>query len=219
MAIKTNDFIEIDYIGKVKETDQIFDITNKEDAKKNNVFNEKAEYGPVKVVIGEKQLVKGLEDFLIGKEIGKYKVELTAEKAFGKKNPKLMRIIPMNVFVQQNIKPFPGLQLNLDGLIGTVRSVSGGRVIMDFNHPLAGRGIIYEVDVKRIITDAKEKVEIMIHGLHREIKFDFKDNVLEINTDLPKQLEEAVEKKIKGLISDVKEVKFKKPEVKKEDKK
>ena len=217
MAIKQNDFIELDYIGRIKEGNHIFDITNKEEAKKNKIFNEKAEYGPVKVVIGEKQLVKGLEDFLIGKEVGKYTVELTSEKAFGKKNPKLMKIIPTNVFIQQNIKPFPGLQLNLDGLIGTVRSVSGGRVIMDFNHPLAGRDIIYEVDIKRIITDTKEKVEIMIHGLHRDIKFDFKNNILEITADVPKQLEEAVEKKINGLISEVKEVKFKKPEVKKEN--
>ena len=150
MAIKQNDFIELDYIGRIKEGNHIFDITNKEEAKKNKIFNEKAEYGPVKVVIGEKQLVKGLEDFLIGKEVGKYTVELTSEKAFGKKNPKLMKIIPTNVFIQQNIKPFPGLQLNLDGLIGTVRSVSGGRVIMDFNHPLAGKDLTFKIKVVKI---------------------------------------------------------------------
>ena len=217
MAIKKNDFVELDYIGSLKESNQIFDITNKEEAKKLKIFNEKAEYGSIKVIIGEKQLVKGLEDFLIGKEPGEYKVELTAEQAFGKKNPKLMRIIPMNAFIKQNIKPFPGLQLNLDGLIGTVRSVSGGRVVMDFNHPIAGRDVVYEVKVKGIITDAKEKVGILIHNLHRDIKFDFKSNVVEIHADVPKQLEEAIEKKIKGLVQEVKEVKFVKPKA--EDKK
>ena len=49
--------------------------------------------------------LKGVDDFLIGKEIGKYTIELTPEKAFGNRESKLVQMIPMKVFQQHKINP------------------------------------------------------------------------------------------------------------------
>jgi len=156
MAIRKKDFVELDFTGKVKETGQIFDTTLKEDAKKIGAENVK----PLKVCVGEGMLVSGFDEALEGKEIGKkYSIEIEPKKAFGPRDPKLIKIVPISVFHEKEVNPYPGLVLNIDGILARISSVSGGRVTTDFNLPLAGKTIIYEFEVKKIINDQKEKLE------------------------------------------------------------
>ena len=54
---------------------------------------------------------------------------------------------------EKDINPYPGALLNLDGMLAKILSVSGGRVITDFNSPLASKEIAYEFTIKRKITD------------------------------------------------------------------
>ncbi len=63
--------------------------------------------------------------------------------------------------------------LNLDGMIAKILSVSGGRVSVDFNNPLAGKDIEYEFTIKRKITDEKEKVDALQDFFFRK-RFDIK---------------------------------------------
>ena len=58
MTIKKGDFIEMDFIGKIKETNDIFDLTNEKEAKANNLFNPKAKYGPRKYASVKVMLLK-----------------------------------------------------------------------------------------------------------------------------------------------------------------
>ena len=127
MPVKANDFVELEYTGRLKDSGVVFDTTDEKVAKEHEL--PKAQYGPVVVVIGQGQLLKGLEEHIIGKEPGNYRIELPAEKAFGKKNAKLIQMIPASKFTQQKIQPVPGLQLNIDGVLCTVRQVTGGRVM------------------------------------------------------------------------------------------
>ena len=71
MKTKDHDFIEIDYIAKIKDTDTIFDITKEEDAKKFNLYNKEIKYKPLRICLGERQVIQGLDDFLIDKELKK----------------------------------------------------------------------------------------------------------------------------------------------------
>jgi len=86
--------------------------------------------------------LKGVDDFLIGKEIGKYIIELSPEKAFGNRESKLVQMIPMKIFHQHKINPVPGTLFNFDNKVAKILTVSGGRVMVDFNNPLAGKDII-----------------------------------------------------------------------------
>src|SRR3989338_7931190 len=143
---KEKDFVEIDYVGRIKESNQIFDLTDKALAKKNNIYNENAKYGSRIICLGENQILPTIDKFLIDKEVGEnYTLELKPEDSFGKKDSNLIKIVPSDILKKQKINPFPGLQIHAGGLIGTIRSVSGGRVTIDFNHPLAGKNLVYDI--------------------------------------------------------------------------
>jgi FKBP-type peptidyl-prolyl cis-trans isomerase 2 len=156
-VISKKDFVEIEYTGRLKEENIVFDTTDEKVAKENNLQG--GEYGPVVICVGENQVLKGIDKNLEGKEIGKeYSLKIPPEDAFGTKDAKLIQLIPTNKFKQQNIQPMPGMQLNIDGIMGTVKTVSGGRTLVDFNHPLSGREMSYTVKVNKKITDDNEKL-------------------------------------------------------------
>jgi len=211
MPLKEKDFIEIEFIARDKETNKVFDLTDKETAKKEKIYNEKAEYGPIIICIGEHQIIKGLDSFLIGKEINReYKVELSPEEGFGKKDTKLLRLIPSKLFKKQNIQPFPGLQINIDGLLGIVRTVSPGRSIVDFNHPLAGHTLVYNLKINRIITKDDEKISSLLNFFMKDPKIKLEDNKLTIESPIPEPIQKLLEEKIKKLTPNIKEIKFSK---------
>jgi len=141
-------WLEIKYIGYIKDTNTIIDYTK----------------NPVVVPIGKGVLYSFLEKALENVEIGKTYV-FTFVRPFGERRDDLIKIIPLSEFVKRNIKPFPGLIVNVDGIRGTVRSVSGGRVIVDFNHPLAGKDLIYEIDVIREVDKLEDKIRGFIEFL------------------------------------------------------
>lgn len=217
MKIKKGDFIELDYVGRIKEDGRIFDLTSVDIAKKEGLYQEKQQYGPRIICVGEGQIVKAIDSYLEGKDMGTYTLSLEPEQAFGKKNAKLMKIVPVTLFHKQKIRPFPGLQINMDGFMGIVKTVSGGRVIVDFNHPLAGRNVTYELSVKRIVSDVKEKIKAHLHTLFgKDIDFTFVQGKLSIDFPLPEPMQQQVTDHIKKVLSDVKEVTF---SAKKEEKK
>ena len=152
--IKKKDFVEIDFTGRIKESGQIFDTT------KENSENKEAK--PVKVCVGDGMLVKGFDEALEGKEEGKsYSIEIKPENAFGPRKPELVKIIPLSVFLEKEINPYPGLMLNMDGILARISSVSGGRVTTDFNSPLAGKIIVYDFKIKRTVERAEEKLKAL----------------------------------------------------------
>jgi len=216
MAIKQKDFIEIDYTGKVKDDGYVFDTTDETTARKEELHNEEMTYGPVIICVGEKHLVKGLDDAIVGKDIGEYDIDLIPENAFGKKDAKLLKLIPTNVFIKQQISPMPGLQVNMDGVVGTIRSVSGGRTFVDFNHPLSGKDITYHIKIHRIIEDDKEKLEAVakLQFGSKRTKVEVADGkaMIDIGIDVPEQIEEQIASKMKELIPGITEIKFKKQE-------
>ena len=158
MVIKKKDFVELEFTGKIKESGQIFDTTYKEEAKKIGAEN----VGPLKICVGEGMLVKGFDESLVGKEVGKdYSVEIGPKNAFGPRDLKLIKIIPISVFHEKEVNPYPGLVLNIDGMIVRISSVSGGRVTADFNLPLAGKTLIYDFKIRKLIEGNEEKLNAL----------------------------------------------------------
>jgi len=168
MSLQKKDFVEIEFTAKVKDGN-VFDSNIKEDLK-NAKLN--LEPKPVIFSIGGGMFLKGVEDFLEGKEIGKYNIELSPEKAFGHRDSRLIQIMPMRVFREQRLNPVPGIMFNFDGRIAKILSVSGGRIIADFNNPVAGKTVVYDLNVIRKVDDINEKAKAFIEFLFRR-KFDF----------------------------------------------
>jgi len=217
-TIKKKDFIEVEYTGKTKEENIIFDTTDEKTAKEADIHAEGMNYGPVIICLGEQQLIQGLEEELEGKETEKeYTIELSPEKGFGKKDAKLIRMIPFSTFKKQQIMPQPGMQINIDGVIGTIKTAAGGRCLVDFNHPLSGRELIYTIKVNRLITDDKEKIKAYISlSLNlKDITVNLKENKAEIITKkaVPREISEKITEKLKELIPSVKEFELKEEKV------
>lgn len=213
VKVETGNFIEVEYVARVKTTNKIFDLTDEKLAKKEGIFSDKMEYGPIVVCIGEGQLLRGLDDEVIGKEIGKkYTIKLDSESAFGRKNAKLIKMISMSAFKKEKINPYPGLQVNINDMIGLVRTVSGGRIMIDFNHPLAGRDVVYEIKLNKKITDDKEKLDCLIRTdlMQKKFESEIKEGKakVEISIKLPVELEKKFVERAKKLIPKIKEIKF-----------
>ena len=187
---KKKDFIELEYTGKNRTNNEVFDSNILEEAKKLNP--KVTEVKPLVICIGENFVVKGLDDFLEGKEIGKkYNLKLTPEQAFGKRDSKLIRLIPMKMFLEQKIYPQPGMTLALDNNLVKIVSVSGGRVLVDFNNPLAGKDIEYDLKIRGLVSDDKEKVNALQTFLFGQI-FEF-----EIEEDKEKKTKKVVFKDVR----------------------
>tara|TARA_Y100000310_G_C20593386_1_gene769260 strand:- start:609 stop:1292 length:684 start_codon:yes stop_codon:yes gene_type:complete len=210
MTIKKGDFIEIDYVGRIKNSEEIFDLTKKDIADKEGIVNNNTNYSPKILCVGQGDIVRGLDDFFVGKDAGKeYDVCLSAEEGFGKKNAKLIRLVPISVFKKQKINPVPSMQLNIDGRMGIVKTASGGRVLVDFNHPLSGKDLKYHLEIKRIVKDDGEKVGGVIKGLiGKDVKCVVDKGVAKIDFEFPDAFKKAISDRIKEIVIGVKEIKF-----------
>lgn len=211
MPIKKRDFIEIDYTGRFKDN-TVFDTTIKKIAEEGKIYDPKMEYKPGLICVGEQNLPPGLDKFLEGKELNKeYHVDLKPEEAFGRKNAQLIKLVPLRAFAKEEIMPQPGLQVNIDNELGTILRVSGGRVLVDFNHPFASKEVIYQIKVLRIVTDVKEKIDAYLKLAFNlpGIKTEVKENKAAITMpiELPEPVQEPIKKKITELTG-VKEIAF-----------
>jgi FKBP-type peptidyl-prolyl cis-trans isomerase 2 len=163
MAVKEGDFIRLEYTGKVQETGNVFDTTDENVAEEAGIKLDNKTYGAIPIVVGGGHVLKGLDEALIGMEEGEEKkVEITPEEGFGLRDPKLLQLIPMGEFKKQGMKPEVGMAITSDGTTGIIRSVSGGRVRVDFNHELAGKNLEYDIKVIKEIEDDVDKVKSMI---------------------------------------------------------
>ncbi len=163
--MKEGDFVKISYTGKVKGG-EIFDTTDEKTAKEAGIFKKNAGYGPAIVVVGAGHVFEGLDKVLKKMKAGeKKKVTLKPEEAFGKRDAEKKQKLPLKYFKNQNVKPKQGMAVQMGGALGRIESVSGGRVTVDFNHPLAGKNLVYNVKVEEKIKKNEEKVKGLL-SLH-----------------------------------------------------
>jgi len=190
MSIKKNDFIEVEFTGKITGTDEVFDTNIKKDAEKANLKTK--DIKPFILSVGHKMLPAGFDNDLVDKEEDKeYTVGIKPEDAFGKRNPQMVRMIPTKHFHEQKINPERGMQLALDGQLVKILSSDRGRTLVDFNNPLAGKQVTYIYKINKIVTDQKEKINAMQDFLFRKT-FDFETKDKTVTFKVEKQFEPFV---------------------------
>lgn len=214
VKVAEKNFLELNYIGKIKSTGQVFDLTDKETAESLGLLQEGFKYGPRVICVGQKEILPGIDRELLNKEVpSKITVELKPEEAFGQRNEKAIKVVSTNIFLEQNVTPVPGLQISVGGMIGTIKSVSGSRTTLDFNPILAGKEVVYELELKSIVNDTKVQLtnlfENAFHLAQTEYSINYEGNkaTIKLTVSLPQQLKELFEKKAKELIPSL-EVKF-----------
>jgi len=190
--MENGDFVELEYTGRVQATGEIFSTTDEVTAKKNNIFNERTQYGSIIAVIGQQFLLSGLDKQLINLKVGETKtLEVSTQEAYGKRNGELIESFSIRRLRKSGIKPVVGEKFKNQNRFGTIISLKEGRARVDFNHPLAGKNLEFEVTIREVITDRNKQIGAIIRKYipttkPEELKFeinsaDDKDVSIELN--------------------------------------
>lgn len=165
MVLQKGDFILVDYTAKVKETNEVFDTTNEEVAKKEHLHKEGEIYEPKLIVIGEGWMLKAVDENLLTMEpANPVTVEVLPDKAFGPRDPEKIKRISLKQLLAKDVhNPTIGMRIDYGGKMAIIRSIGAGRVLLDFNPPLAGRTLVYNITVQKKIEAAEEKALALVH--------------------------------------------------------
>jgi FKBP-type peptidyl-prolyl cis-trans isomerase SlyD len=154
MAIQEGDIVRLNYTARVEG--EIFDTTVAADAEEAGIKSQK-DYAPIVVRVGSNHVIPGLDEALVGKEIGQqYEVEVPAEKGFGPHDMKLVESVNTNQFRE---KPKFGMRIQSGDREGVVVNVVGKRAVVDFNHPLAGKNLAYTFTIEGMVETVEEKAK------------------------------------------------------------
>lgn len=143
--VENGDTISVDYVGKL-EDGTVFDTSVKEVAIQAGIYNQMRNYEPLTFTVGTGQMIEGFDKGVIGMKAGETKVlKISPEQAYGEYDPELSRELSREGV---SFVPEVGMQLATDtGLRGIVTEVGDKSFIIDFNHELAGKTLIFEVTV------------------------------------------------------------------------
>jgi len=209
MPLEKGDFILIDYVAKVKETGEVFDTTTEEMAKKERLYKEGEIYEPKLIVVGEGWMLKALDDDLLNFEVKKTaSVEIPPEKAFGPRDPEKVKLVPLRRLIARGITPKLGMRLEVDGKLATVRTMGSGRVQLDYNPPLAGKTLVYEVTIEKKLETNAEKITALIHRRIPAVeveKFNFKIGKTNVTVNVPEEAFylEGIQLAKRGIATDI----------------
>ncbi len=209
MALQKGDFILINYTAKVKETNEVFDTTVEETAKQERLQKEGEIYEPKLVVVGEGWVLKTLDDSLATMEPNTpTTVEITPEKAFGARDPEKVKQVHIKKLAEKGINPQLGMRIEYGGKNAIIRSMGAGRALLDFNPPLAGKTLVYDVTVSKKLETPEEKTGAIIHRRipvveEGKFKFGFTDKTLTIDMPEDTFYLEGIQIAKRGIVNDI----------------
>jgi peptidylprolyl isomerase len=181
MPLDKGSLILVDYTAKVKDSNEIFDTTREEEAKKTNFYDPTHKYEPRLVSIGEGWVLKGLDEALSSANVSdKLDVEVPPEKGFGKRDDSKIRMIPQRKLGDKADEVGVGDEIEIDTRRAIVRYIGSGRIQVDFNHRFAGKTLLYDVNILKKLDSDSEKVVALIK---RRMSLD--EGKLQINLAAP----------------------------------
>ncbi len=203
VKLNAGDLVRIRYTGRLASDRSVFETTDMALAQSSGVYSNTTPYGPRVVLFGRGAMIAGLEAGLLTLSPGQSGTfRIPAEKAFGPRFAELVRIMPEREFAKSGVQPQPNLIVAIDGIPALVKSVSSGRIMLDFNHPLAGQDLDYEVELIEIITDPAAKAQELAKTLQASVSVDEKTKTLTIPKTVPadnaKNLQAALKAAVEG---------------------
>jgi len=146
MGAKRGDRVLFHYVARL-EDGRVVDTSREEIAKAHGIHVTGREYGPIEIVLGRGEVIPGLEEALLGMEPGERKrVVLPPEKAYGPSRSELLVKVPA-----EGIEAEEGMYVLTEWGPARVVAVEGHAVVLDFNHPLAGRTLIFDVELLEVL--------------------------------------------------------------------
>ena len=193
MTFNKGSLILVDYTAKVKDTEEVFDTTIEEDAKKHSIHEQNFKYMPKLVSIGEVSypVLKGLDEALAKTAVGdKLTIEVTPDKGFGERDTSKVRMIPIRKLGEDAERVSVGDSIEVDNKKGIIRYIGSGRVQVDYNHRYAGKTILFDVNVIKSLDSPNDKIDSILKNRlpveDTKIAFDLKDK--EVNITIPEEI-------------------------------
>ncbi|MBX8636823.1 MAG: peptidylprolyl isomerase [Thermoplasmata archaeon] len=156
--ISPGDIVQIELDAWINETGKLFQTTSKENAQKEEIYDDKTVYGPVFEIVGKNRFFPGLEKSMSTASIGQ-EVELLIkpEEGAGSRDQNLVKLYSVREFERMNVEPKVGVDVRIGDRVGRITQVTVGRVRVDFNNPLAGHTLKYRYKVLAKIEEPLEK--------------------------------------------------------------
>ena len=135
--VKNGDTVKVHYHGRLSD---------------GTTFDSSEGRTPLEFEVGSGNVIKGFDEGVLGMERGEKKtIHIPAEDAYGPSIPENVIEFPRTQF-PADMNPEVGMQLNLRSQDGqnipvVIAEVKDEVVVLDANHPLAGRDLIFDVEV------------------------------------------------------------------------
>ena len=220
MPLDKSSLVLVDYTARVKDTNEIFETTREDEAKKTDHYDPTRKYEPRLVSVGESWVLKGLDEALSKANVGdKMNVEVAPDKGFGDRDPGKVRMIPQRKLGDKADEVSVGDVIEVEDRTGIVRYVGSGRIQVDFNHRFAGRTLLYDVNVLKKLDSDEDKVRALAKrrmGLD-DAKMKLKLSASDLEIELPEDaylaeglqiIKRAVANDIFKFVPSVKNVRF-----------
>lgn len=139
--VKQNDTVKVHYTGRL-EDGQVFDTSEGKE--------------PIEFTLGQGQLIPGFEKGLVDMKVNEKKtINIPKEEAYGEPQEELIQEVQKNQ-LPDDIKPEVGMGLVSKAPDGremnlVVADVKDETIVVDGNHPLAGKNLIFDLEVVEII--------------------------------------------------------------------
>jgi FKBP-type peptidyl-prolyl cis-trans isomerase SlyD len=181
MTFDKGSLILLDYTARIKDNGEIFETTIEEEAKKSNLYDPTRKYEPRLISVGEGWVLKGLDEALTSTDVGqKLSIEISPDKGFGERDTNKVRMIPQRKLGEKANEVKVGDVVELDDRTGIIRYIGSGRVQIDYNHRLASRILVYDVNVVKKIESNEDKIKYL---LKRRLPIDDEKAKFEYNND------------------------------------
>jgi peptidylprolyl isomerase len=132
IIVKKGDTIKVHYTISLKD---------------GTVFDKSKEGEPLEFTVGSEQMPRGFDRAVRGMKLNEEKkVTIEAEDAYGERNESLI----MKFFkteLPENFEPRIGMVIKLQGIPGTIVNIDETNIILDCNHPLAGKDLVFDVKI------------------------------------------------------------------------
>jgi len=138
---KENDKVKVHYTGSL-EDGEVFDSSKGKD--------------PLEFTLGQGQVIKGFDDGVMGMEVNEKKtIQIPAEQAYGTTNEELIQEVPKSQ-LSDGLDPKVGMNLITKTSEGkeiplVITEVKNETIVVDANHPLAGKDLTFEVTLVEIL--------------------------------------------------------------------
>lgn len=138
---KHGDTVRIHYTGRLTDGTQ---------------FDSSANRDPLEFQLGSGQIIKGLDDQVQGMAVGdKQTVTIPADAAYGPHRPEGVQIVPREQ-IPDGVDVSIGARLQATGGDGnamtlTVVNASDAEITVDANHPLAGKDLVFDVELVEVV--------------------------------------------------------------------